>query len=108
MQVPTQKRSFSSLVMNPSNLRTHPEVPEQLAVQLVEQLLTGESVNADEYVNAHYNLERPHQGKGNQPLPAAVQAQAPPQKPITGFKASQILRIRRCRGLISHYERIAA
>ena len=61
-----------------------------------------------EYVREHYNVERPHQGKGNRALTAAAQAKPPPQKPITGFKASQIRRVRRCRGLISHYERIAA
>jgi hypothetical protein len=43
-----------------------------------------------EYVRIHYNLERPHQGKGNRPLPAFEQNRVPPHKPIAGFKASQI------------------
>ncbi len=61
-----------------------------------------------EYVRAHYNVERPHQGKGNRPLPAAAQAAPPPQKSTTAFKASQVRCVTRCRGLIRHYERIAA
>lgn len=60
MQIPTQSPSFRSLVMNPSNLRTHSQVPECLAALLVEQLLTGETLNADEYVNAHYEGFRGH------------------------------------------------
>lgn len=60
MQTPTEKPSFGSLVMKPSNLRTHPDVPEGLAVQLVGQLLTGETLNADKYVNTHYERLRSH------------------------------------------------
>jgi hypothetical protein len=60
MQIPTEKHSFRNLAMNPSNLRTHSQVPEGLAALLVEQLLTGETLNADEYVNAHYEGLRGH------------------------------------------------
>lgn len=60
-----------------------------------------------EYVR-HYNTERPHQGKGNRPLPAASQAQAPPHKSVVGFTADSIHSVTRCRGVIRHYERAAA
>jgi len=62
----------------------------------------------NEYVRVHHKLERPHQGKGNRPLPAFEQDKAPPQKPIAGFKASQIRCVSRCRGTVRHYYRIAA
>jgi transposase InsO family protein len=62
-----------------------------------------------EFVEVHYNLERPHQGLGNRPLPQAVQAaQAPAQKSITGFKASDIRCVTRCGGAVRHYYRVAA
>jgi len=62
----------------------------------------------NEYVRVHYNRERPHQGKDNRPLPAFEQDRVPPQKPITGFKASQIRCVTRCRGTVRHYYRPAA
>ncbi len=62
----------------------------------------------NEFVRVYYNLERPHQGKGNRPLPAFEQIRVPPQKPIAGFKASQIRSVSRCRGTVRHYYRVAA
>ena len=62
-----------------------------------------------EFVDEHYNRERPHQGKGNRPLSSEFQAApAPAQKSIAGFKASQIRCVTRCGGVVRHYHRVAA
>jgi len=62
-----------------------------------------------EFVDEHYNRERPHQGKGNRPLSSKFQAApAPAQKSIAGFKASQIRCVTRCGGVVRHYHRVAA
>jgi transposase InsO family protein len=60
-----------------------------------------------EYVRDHYNRERPHMGLGGISIPAAA-AQIPAQESVTPFKASQVRCIKRCRGVIRHYYRIAA
>jgi putative transposase len=60
-----------------------------------------------EYV-AHYNAERPHQGKGNLPLGAESQAEAPGQKVVTPAKLGPIRCVTRCRGTVRHYYRDAA
>jgi len=60
-----------------------------------------------EYVE-HYNVERPHQGKGNRPLPLQAQARAPTQKSVTPIRARQVRCMTRCGGVIHHYERAAA
>ncbi len=58
----------------------------------------------NEYV-AHYNAERPHQGKGNRPLGVV---DPPGQKPIAVGKLGKIRCATRCRGAVRHYERVAA
>ncbi len=60
----------------------------------------------NEYTREHYNVERPHQGKGNCPLRAGPRP--PAQESVAGFTASQVRCVRRCGGVIRHYERIAA
>jgi transposase InsO family protein len=59
-----------------------------------------------EYTRDHYNVERPHQGKGNIPLETKVRP--PAQQSIARFKASQIRCTTRCGGTVRHYERLAA
>ncbi len=59
-----------------------------------------------EYTRDHYNVERPHQGKGN--IPLETKAWPPAQQSIAVFKASQIRCVTRCGGTVRHYERIAA
>jgi hypothetical protein len=57
----------------------------------------------------HYNTERPHQGMGNKPLTQVnLAAQAPAQKSIARFQASQIRCVTRCNGTVRHYYRDAA
>jgi len=62
----------------------------------------GEVLN--EYV-AHYNAERPHQGKGNRPLGFV---DPPGQRPIAARKRGKIRCVTRCRGAVRHYEHVAA
>jgi len=57
----------------------------------------------NEYV-AHYNAERPHQGKGNRPLVA----EPPGQKVVTTTTLGPIRCTTRCRGVVRHYYRDAA
>jgi putative transposase len=56
----------------------------------------------------HYNLERPHQSKGNRPLTDFPDAHGAARKYIADFKASDIRCVTRCGGVIRHYFRVAA
>ena len=63
----------------------------------------------NEFVDEHYNRERPHQGMGNRPLiTVTTDAPAPAQKSIAGFTASKIRCVTRCGGVVRHYYRDAA
>ncbi len=55
-----------------------------------------------EYV-AHYNQERPHQAKGNVPLPDA----ATDEPPILTFPTGEVQCRERLGGLLKHYHRAA-
>ncbi|GDY15025.1 hypothetical protein LBMAG53_39030 [Planctomycetota bacterium] len=61
----------------------------------------------NEYTRDHYNVERPHQGKGNLTL-EKTKSEPPAQQPITRFKARHIRCVTRCGGTVRHYERRAA
>ena len=54
----------------------------------------------------HYNLERPHQAKGNVPLPDADRAGTDP--PILKFPSGEVKCRERLGGLLKHYYRAAA
>ena len=53
----------------------------------------------------HYHEERPHQSLGNRPPTPKPAGQAATQKPIAGFKASDMCCVTRCNGTIRHYYR---
>jgi transposase InsO family protein len=61
----------------------------------------------DDYV-AHYNTERPHQGRGNLPLPIADRARTSAQISVAVTKTGDIRCATRCRGVVRHYYRTAA
>jgi putative transposase len=54
----------------------------------------------------HYNVERPHQSRGNVPLPDAVAADA--GKPLSPPSAGEIICKERLGGLLKYYHRRAA
>jgi putative transposase len=56
---------------------------------------------------AHYNLERPHQGRGNVPLPLAADNDLGPQ-PLLKFPTGEVQCKERLGGLLKHYHRNAA
>jgi transposase len=53
---------------------------------------------------AHYNQDRPHQGKGNRPLTDSAQVQPPPQVSLADFNASQVRCVTSNNGTIRHYQ----
>jgi transposase InsO family protein len=55
----------------------------------------------------HYNFERPHQSRGNVPLPDAVADDAG-EPPIVPFPSGEVKCRRRLGGLLKHYYRAAA
>jgi transposase InsO family protein len=57
-----------------------------------------------EYVDHYYKIERPHQAKGNVPLPEADR-EPPPTVP---FPTGEVRRRERLGGLLRHYYRDAA
>lgn len=59
-----------------------------------------------EYVE-HYNAERPHQARGNVPLPVAAAEEAG-EPPVLPFPKGEVKCRERLGGLLKHYHRAAA